>query len=179
MTITQEKINANRQILHKLQMSLHKKKLSKEIYNAHVTMLTVLKNVNSFNFEKKSEILLKSSATSIKMKKSKILMTLKFSTLISVVCSEKKRLMKFNIKLISIVYFDEKRLIMIIENVIVYASKRAAIKIIENILLLKQIYREKSIESLKEFVDFMFFNNQFVIDIRSELIIRDENTMIH
>ena len=69
MMITQKKMNANRQILHKLQMSLRKKKLNKEIHNAHVTMLTVLKNVNSFNFEKKGEIFLKSSAISIKMKK--------------------------------------------------------------------------------------------------------------
>ena len=30
-----------------------------------------------------------------------------------------------------------------------------------------------------EFVDFMFSDNQFVIDIRNKLIIRDENTMIH
>ena len=89
-------------------MSLRKKKLNKEIHNAYVTMLTALKNVNSFNSEKKGETLLKLSATSIKMKKNKISMTLKFSTLISVVCSEKKQLMKFNIKLISIVYSDEK-----------------------------------------------------------------------
>ena len=43
MTITQEKMNANRQILHKLQISLRKKKFSKEVHNAHVTMLIVLK----------------------------------------------------------------------------------------------------------------------------------------
>ena len=89
-------------------MSLRKKKFNKKIYNAHVTMLTVLKNINSFNFEKKNEIFLKSSATSIRMKKNEISITLKFSTLISIVCFEKKRLMKFNIKLISIVCFDEK-----------------------------------------------------------------------
>ena len=136
-------------------MSLRKKKFSKEIHNAHVTMLTVLKNVNSFNFEKKNEIFLKSSATSVKIKKSEISMTLKFNTLISVVCSEKKRLMKFNTKLISIVCSDEKRLIMITKNVIIHASKRAAAKAIENALLLKQAYREKSVESLIEFVDFM------------------------
>ena len=62
-------MNANRQILYKLQMSLCKKKFNKKVHNAHVTMLTVLKNVNSFNFEKKDEIFLKSSATSTKMKK--------------------------------------------------------------------------------------------------------------
>ena len=136
-------------------MSLRKKKFNKKIHNAHVTMLTVLKNVNSFNFEKKDEILLKSSATSVKIKKSEISMTLKFNTLISVVCSEKKRLMKFNTKLISIVCSDEKRLIMITKNVIIHASKRAAAKAIENALLLKQAYREKSVESLIEFADFM------------------------
>ena len=105
-------------------MSLRKKKLSKEIYNAHVIMLIVLKNVNSFNFEKKGEILLRSSAISTKMKESETLMTLKFSTLISTVCSEKKRLMKFNTKLILIIYFNERRLIMITKNIIIYASKR-------------------------------------------------------
>ena len=123
--------------MHKLQISLRKRKFSKEIYNTYVTMLIVLKNVNSFNFKKKNEILLKSSAILIKMKESKILITLKFNTLISAVCSEKKRLIKFNIKLISIVYFDEKRLIMIAENVIIYALKRVAAKAIENVLLLK------------------------------------------
>ena len=50
-------------------MSLRKKKFNKKIYNAHVIMLTVLKSVNSFNFEKKNEIFLKSSATSTKIKK--------------------------------------------------------------------------------------------------------------
>ena len=160
-------------------MSLRKKKFSKKIYNAHVTMLTALKNVNSFNFEKKNETFLKSSATSIKMKESEILMTLKFSTLISIVCSEKKRLMKFNIKLISIVCFDKKRLIMIIKNVIIYVLKRVAAKAIKNVLLLKQIYREKSVESLIEFVDFMLSDDQFAINIRNELIIRDENTIIY
>ena len=69
ITITSKKMNANRQILHKLQISLRKRKFSKEIHNAHVIILIVLKNVNSFNFKKKDEILLKSSATSIKMKK--------------------------------------------------------------------------------------------------------------
>ena len=130
-------MNANRQILHKLQMSLRKKKLNKKIYNAYITMLTVLKNVNLFNFEKKNKVLLRSSATSIKMKKSEILMILRFNTLISVVCSEKKRLIKFNTKLISIVCFDEKRLIIITENMIIHALKRAVAKTIENILLLK------------------------------------------
>ena len=62
-------MNANRQILHKLQMLLRKKKLNKEIHNAHVTMLIILKNVNSFNFKKKDEIFLRLSATSIKIKK--------------------------------------------------------------------------------------------------------------
>ena len=137
MTITQEKMNANRQILYKLQMLLRKKEFNKKIHNAHVTMLIVLKNVNSFNFEKKNEIFLKSSATSIKMKENEISMTLKFNTLISVVCFEKKRLMKFNTKLISIVCFDEKRLIIITENVIIHASKRVATKVIEDVLLLK------------------------------------------
>ena len=118
-------------------MSLRKKKFNKEIYNAYVTMLIVLKNVNLFNFKKKDEIFLKSSATLIKMKESEILIILKFNTLISVVCFKKKRLMKFNTKLISIVCFNEKRIIMIIENVIIYASKRAAAKTIENVLLLK------------------------------------------
>ena len=89
-------------------MSLRKKKLNKEIHNAHVIILIILKNINLFNFKKKSEIFLKSSATSIKMKKSKILITLRFNTLISVVCFKKKQLIKFNIKLISIVYSDEK-----------------------------------------------------------------------
>ena len=100
-------------------------------------MLIVLKNVNSFNFKKKNEIFLRSSATSIRMRKNEILITLRFSTLISVVCSEKKRLMKFNIKLISIVYSDERQLIIITENVIIYVLKRVAAKIIENVLLLK------------------------------------------
>ena len=78
-------MNANRQILHKLQESLRKEKLNKKIYNTHITMLTVLKSINSFNSEKKSEILqLKSSTTSIKMKKSEALMTLKSNTLISI-----------------------------------------------------------------------------------------------
>ena len=49
----------------------------------------------------------------------------------------------------------------------------------ENILLLKKTYREKSTESLIKFVDFMFFNDQFVINIQRELIIRDENTIIY
>ena len=179
MTITQKEVNANRQILHKLQMSLRKRKFSKEIHNAHVTMLIILKNVNSFNFEKKDETFLKSSATSIKMKKNEISMILKFSTLISVVCFEKKQLIKFNTKLISIVYFDKKQLIMITENMIIHALKRAAAKTIENVLLLKQTYYEESTESLIELVDFIFSDDQFVINIRSELIIRDENTMIH
>ena len=172
-------MNANYQILHKLQMSLRKKKFNKEIYNTHVTILIILKSVNLFSFEKKDEIFLKSSATSIKMKKNEISMTLKFNTLISVVCFEKERLIKFNIKLISIVYSDEKRLIIITENVIIHVLKRAAAKTIEKILLLKQIYREKSIESLIKFVDFMLSDDQFAIDIQSELIIRDKNTMIH
>ena len=78
-------MNANCQILHKLQESLRKKEVNKEIYNAHVTMLIVLKNINSFNFKKKDEIFqLKSSTTSIKMKESEISMTLKFNTLISI-----------------------------------------------------------------------------------------------
>ena len=141
--------------MQKLQMSLRKKKLSKEIHNAHVTMLIALKNVNSFNFKKKGEIFLKSSATSIKMKENEISMTLKFSTLISIIYSEKKQLMKFNTKLISIVCFNKKRLIIITENVIIHALKRAAVKAIENVLLLKQVYREKSIELLIKFVDFM------------------------
>ena len=118
-------------------MSLCKKKFNKEIYNTHVTMLIVLKNVNSFNFEKKDEILLRSNAISIRIKKNEILMTLRFNTLISVVCFEKKRLMKFNIKLISTVYSDERQLIKITENVIIHASKRVAAKTIENVLLLK------------------------------------------
>ena len=50
-------------------MSLRKKKFNKKIHNAHVTILIVLKNINSFNFEKKNEIFLKSNATSTKMKK--------------------------------------------------------------------------------------------------------------
>ena len=137
ITITQEKVNANRQILHKLQMSLRKRKFNKKVHNAHVTMLIVLKNVNSFNFKKKNEILLKSSATSTKMKKNEILMTLKFSTLNSVVCFKKKRLMKFNTKLILIVCFDERRLIIIAENMIIHVLKRAAAKAIEDALLLK------------------------------------------
>ena len=62
-------MNANCQILYKLQMLLRKRKFSKEIHNTYVIMLIALKNVNSFNFEKKNEILLKSSATSTKMKK--------------------------------------------------------------------------------------------------------------
>ena len=49
----------------------------------------------------------------------------------------------------------------------------------KNILLLKQTYHEKSIESLIEFIDFIFFDNQFVINIQSELITRDKNTIIH
>ena len=130
-------MNANRQILYKLQMSLRKKKFNKEIHNAHVIMLIVLKIVNSFNFKKKDETFLRSSATSTKMKKTEVLMTLKFNTLISVVCLKKKQLMKFNTKLISIVCFDERRLIMITKNVIIYASKRAAAKAIKNVLLLK------------------------------------------
>ena len=62
-----------------------KKNSIKKIYNAHVTMLTALKNINSFNFEKKNKIFqLKSSATSIKIKKSEVLIILKFNTLISI-----------------------------------------------------------------------------------------------
>ena len=68
---------------------------------------------------------------------------------------------------------------MIIKNVIIYALKRVVTKVIENILLLKQTYREKWIELLIEFVDFMLFDDQFAINIRNELIIHDENTMIH
>ena len=49
----------------------------------------------------------------------------------------------------------------------------------KNVLLSEKTYREKLIESLIEFVNFMLFDNQFAIDIQSELIIRDENTMIH
>ena len=179
ITITQEKVNANCQILHKLQILLCKKKLSKKIQNAHVTMLIVLKNVNSFNFKKKNEVFLKSNATSTKIKKNKISMTLKFSKLISVVYSQKEQLIKFNIKLISIVCSDEKQLIIIIENVIIHVLKRAAAKAIESILLLKQTYCKESIKSLIEFIDFMLSDNQFAIDIRNELIICDENIMIH
>ena len=76
-------MNTNRQILHKLQKSLRKKKFNKEIYNVYVTMLTVSKNIISFNFEEKDEIFqLKSSATSIKIKENEISITLKFNTLI-------------------------------------------------------------------------------------------------
>ena len=109
-------------------MLLRKKKFSKEIHNAHVTMLIVLKNVNSFNFKKKNEIFLKSSAISIKMKKNEILMTLKFNTLISAVYFKKKQLIKFNIKLISIICFNEKQLIIIIENIIIHVLKCLAVK---------------------------------------------------
>ena len=85
MTITQKKMNANRQILHKLQESLRKKELNKEIYNAHIIMLTVLKSTNPFSSEEKGEILqLKSSTTSTKMRESETLITLKFNTLISI-----------------------------------------------------------------------------------------------
>ena len=118
-------------------MSLRKKKFNKEIHNAHVIMLIVLKNINLFNFKEKNKTFLKSSAILIKMKENKISMTLKFNTLISVVYLEKKRLMKFNTKLISIVCFDENQLIIIIENMIIYVLKRAAAKAIENNLLLK------------------------------------------
>ena len=128
-------------------------------------MLIVLKNINSFNFKKKDEIFLKLSAISTKMKEIEILITLKFNTLISIVCFEKKRLIKFNIKLILIVYSDEKQLIMITKNVIIYTSKRVAAKIIKNVLLLKQTYCKKLIESFIKLVDFIFFNNQFVINI--------------
>ena len=48
-------MNVNRQILHKLQILLRKKKFNKKVYNVHVIMLTVLKNVNSFNFKKKKK----------------------------------------------------------------------------------------------------------------------------
>ena len=99
-------------------MLLRKKQFNKEVHNTHITMLIILKNVNSFNFEKKSEIFLKSSAISTKIKEKKILIILKFNTLISVVCFKKKQLIKFNIKLILIVYFNEKQLIIIIENII-------------------------------------------------------------
>ena len=92
-------------------------------------MLIALQNINSFNFKKKNEIFLKSSAISTKIKENKISMTLKFNTLISVVCFEKKQLIKFNTKLISIVCFDEKRLIIITENMIIHALKRAATKV--------------------------------------------------
>ena len=68
---------------------------------------------------------------------------------------------------------------MITKNVIIYASKRVATKTIKNVLLLKQAYREKSIESLIELVDFMFSDDQFIIDIQNELIIRDKNTITH
>ena len=78
-------MNANRQILHKLQKSLRKGKLNKEIYTAHIIILIALKSINSFNFKKKGEILqLKSSATSVKMKESEVLITLKSNTLISI-----------------------------------------------------------------------------------------------
>ena len=87
--------------------------------------------------------------------------------------------MKFNTKLISIVCFNEKRLIIITKNIIIYALKRVAAKAIENVLLLKQIYREKSIESLIELADLMLSDDQFIIDIQNELIIRDENTMTY
>ena len=92
-------------------------------------MLIALQNINSFNFKKKNEIFLKSSAISTKIKENKISMILRFNTLISVVCFEKKQLMKFNTKLISIVCFDEKRLIIITENMIIHALKRAATKV--------------------------------------------------
>ena len=76
--------------MHKLPILLRKKKFNKEIDNAHKIMLIVLKNINSFHFKKKDEVLLKSSATSIKMRKNKISITLRFNTLISVVYFEKK-----------------------------------------------------------------------------------------
>ena len=60
-------------------MLLRKKKFNKKIYNVHVIILIVLKNVNSFNFEEKNETFLRLNATSIKMKESEISMTLKFN----------------------------------------------------------------------------------------------------
>ena len=62
---------------------------------------------------------------------------------------------------------------------IIHVLKRAAAKAIKNILLLKQTYYEKSIKLLIELIDFMFFDDQFVIKTQSELIIRNENIMIH
>ena len=109
-------------------MLLYKKKFSKKVYNTHVTILIILKNINSFNFKKKNETFLKSSATSIKMKENKILIILKFNTLISAVYFKKKQLIKFNIKLISIICFNEKQLIIIIENIIIHVLKCLAVK---------------------------------------------------
>ena len=71
-------------------MLLRKKKFNKKVYNAYVTTLIVLKNINSFNSKKKDEILLRLNAISIKIKKSKTLIILKFSTLILIVCFKKK-----------------------------------------------------------------------------------------
>ena len=68
----------------------------------------------------------------------------------------------------------------IAETVAIFAQNRNEAKVInENALLSEKIYRKKLTELLIKFVDFMFSDNQFVIDIRSELIIRDENTIIH
>ena len=58
-------------------------------------------------------------------------------------------------------------------------NRNEAKTINENALLSEKAYRENSTESLIEFINFIFSDDQFTIDIRSELIIRDENTMIH
>ena len=138
----------NYQILHKLQMLLRKEKFNKEIYNAHEIIMIVLKSITLINSERKSETFrLKSSVISINLKYDKVFRLKSDTKLISIVCS------------------DEKRLNIIIKNMIIHVLKRAAAKAIENILLLKKAYREKSIESLIELVDSMFSDDYFIIDI--------------
>ena len=71
-------------------------------------------------------------------------------------------------------------MILITKIIITFIQNRNEAKAInENVLLSKKTYREKSIESLIEFVNFIFSDDQLVIDIQSELIICNENTMIH
>ena len=60
--------------------------------------MTKFNQLNSFDFNSVIHII----------KKNKILIILKFNILISVVCFKKKQLIKFNIKLILIIYFNEK-----------------------------------------------------------------------
>ena len=58
-------------------------------------------------------------------------------------------------------------------------NRNEAKTIKKNALLSKKTYYEKLIESLIKFADFILSDDQFVIDIRNELIIHNENIIIH